>query len=183
MIGSKALVNLLQVGNRVRDRSATRQDPAQVLAKTIKTYVAWSFKDAGLAERAYIPPITTMPSLGSETIRETVERMTLQLQELSVRYRDLYTSQPEVFEAEPLPTLYGIVIARTVMAFVTYDASQEEGDVRNLALFNWREEGQDVWNALAVAIMVMQAREWLINLNPLKDRSKLGLTRNWDADE
>ena len=66
---------------------------------------------------------------------------------------------------EPLPTLYGIVIARTIMAFVTYDAALEDSNVRNLALFNWRDPGQDVWNILAVALMIVQARETLVWLN------------------
>ena len=73
---------------------------------------------------------------------------------------------------EPLPTLYGIVIARTIMAFVTYDAALEESNVRNLALFNWRDQGQDVWNALAVALMVVQAREVLLAIGAHAGRGR-----------
>ena len=52
------------------------------------------------------------------------------------------------------------------MAFVTYDAALEDSKVRSLALFNWRDRGQDVWNSLAVALMVVQAREVLVGLGP-----------------
>lgn len=121
--------------------------------------------------------------MGSQTAQDAVDRIQLRLRHLSAQYRDLWESQPEVFKAEALPTLYGIVIAQTVMAFVTYNASHEEGDVRSLAVFNWREAGQDVWNALAVAIMAVQAREWLINLDPVKDRTALNSKDSSDDDK
>ena len=63
---------------------------------------------------------------------------------------------------EPAPTLYGVIVVKSVMAFVTYDARQVEGAARNLADFHWRDEGQDVWNAFAVAILCVQAREYLV---------------------
>ena len=81
-----------------------------------------------------------------------------------------------------MPTLYGVVVARTIMAFVTYDAALTESNVRNLALFNWRDQGQDVWNALAVALMVVQAREVLVWMD---ENGKLRRRRSWkeNADD
>ena len=79
-------------------------------------------------------------------------------------------------ENAPLPTLYGVVIARTIMAFVTYDAALIESNVRNLALFNWRDQGQDVWNTLAVALMVVQAREVLVWMD---ENGKLRRRMSW----
>ena len=64
-----------------------------------------------------------------------------------------------------LPTLVGLVIAHTVVAVVTYDAALENGEVRNLATFDFSEMGQDVWNAVAVGMVVVWVRDWLVRLD------------------
>ena len=63
-----------------------------------------------------------------------------------------------------LPTLYGLVIAHTVVALVTYDCSVEGRPLRNLALFDFGDDEQDVWNAFAVAMIVIWARNYLVTL-------------------
>ena len=63
-----------------------------------------------------------------------------------------------------LPTLVGFVVAHTVVAVVTYDAAMEKGEVRNLATFDFSEVGQDVWNAVAVGLVVVWVRDWLVGL-------------------
>ena len=63
-----------------------------------------------------------------------------------------------------LPTLVGLVVAHTVVAVVTYDAALEKGEVRNLATFDFSEIGQDVWNAVAVGLVIVWVRDWLVDL-------------------
>ena len=196
----------------MRDRSyIARQNPAPLLARLVRDYITWSYKDAGLDEKNTTPLIAVMAAPHTEAIQKTVTRMKSELQTLATRWQDIWADAhgQEVNGHTPLtlstltnylstsagskrkrsdrstppptetitsasedspptiPTLYGIVIARTIMAFVTYDAAgalKEDSKVRNLALFNWRDPGQDVWNALAVALMVIQARETLVDL-------------------
>lgn len=63
-----------------------------------------------------------------------------------------------------LPILYGIVIKYTVVTFVTYDAAMPQRPLRYLAQFNFAQRGQDVWNCLAAAIIVVRARNYLRGL-------------------
>ena len=66
---------------------------------------------------------------------------------------------------EPI-TLYGIIIAHTIVCFVTYDVSYPDKAPRTLALFDFGDPGNDVWNAFAVAIMVVWARNFLLSRDP-----------------
>ena len=102
------------------------------------------------------------------------------------------------------PTLYTMIVARSVVSFATYEAAaghssydpitrksfttdaddygtlSDEGrppptadmlrsrrfsqgrPTRHIATFSWSDEGQDVWNALAVALLVLVARRWVL---------------------
>lgn len=62
---------------------------------------------------------------------------------------------------EETPTLYGVIASHTVMAFVSYVAPTQAGvkaSVRMIAMFDFSEEGYDVWNSLAVAIFIVHCR-------------------------
>lgn len=63
-----------------------------------------------------------------------------------------------------LPTLYGIVIKHTVVAMVTYDVCVPGQEVRSIAMFDFGKPDQDVWNGLAVAILVIICRNYLMDL-------------------
>lgn len=71
-----------------------------------------------------------------------------------------------------LPTLYGIVIKYSVLAFVTYDVANPDREVKSLALFDFQHHGQDVWHALSIAILMIRARDYLMRL---RDEGELGL--------
>lgn len=62
-----------------------------------------------------------------------------------------------------LPTLYGIVIKHTVVAMVTYDVCVPGQAVRSIAMFDFGKPDQDVWNGLAVAILVVMCRNCLMD--------------------
>lgn len=80
-------------------------------------------------------------------------------------------NESPVFERD-LPTLYGIVIKYSVLAFVTYDVANPDREVKSLALFDFQHHGQDVWNALSIAILMVRARDYLMRL---RDEGGLGL--------
>lgn len=79
-------------------------------------------------------------------------------------------NESPVFERD-LPTLYGIVIKYSVLAFVTYDVANPDREVKSLALFDFQHHGQDVWNALSIAILMVRARDYLMRL---RDEGGLG---------
>ena len=80
-------------------------------------------------------------------------------------------NESPVFERD-LPTLYGIVIKYSVLAFVTYDVANPDREVKSLALFDFQHHGQDVWHALSIAILMVRARDYLMRL---RDEGGLGL--------
>ena len=88
-----------------------------------------------------------------------------------------------------LPTLYALVVAKSVVELCTFEpgagATPADGDggsarpSRHIATFFWNEDGQDVWNAFAVAIAVLQARDWLVQFQ----RSMGGLPNREEEEE
>jgi len=71
------------------------------------------------------------------------------------------TEEEYVYE---LPTLYGIITSSTVMAFVGYDILAPEPCFRTIAMFDWRDSDYDVWNSLAIAILVVHCRYKMMEL-------------------
>jgi hypothetical protein len=67
----------------------------------------------------------------------------------------------------PLPTLFGIIIADTSMMLTTLNAAEPTAPVRAIGMFDFNQVGYDVWNAFAVSIHVCMARDYMVEL--LKD--------------
>jgi len=76
-------------------------------------------------------------------------------------------------DSDEVATLYGLVVSHTVVAVVTYDARKVDSDVRALATFDLGNEGQDVWNALAIAIVVCTVRNFLAEQDPPSMRQSI----------
>ncbi|KAL9101568.1 MAG: hypothetical protein Q9187_009227, partial [Circinaria calcarea] len=74
-------------------------------------------------------------------------------------------AEEDQFEYE-LPTLYGLIIAHTIVAIVSYDVAVHHKDpLRSIAVFDFGDNDQDVWNAFAVAIVVVTVRNYLMDLD------------------
>ncbi len=133
-------------------------------------------KDAGLAHIKHIPVVAIVAARPNETVTSVVERLTEKLEEQGRQYRaqwgfdEASHDQSREFRYE-LPTLYGIVIKYTVISFITYDAANPDRPVKSLALFDFQHKGQDVWHGLAIAILLIHARNYLLHL---KERGELG---------
>ena len=113
--------------------------------------------------------------------------MTVKLHRLAGLYRDNWRIHPSVEESghtkkeddtvkedeyeHDLPTLYGIVVAHTVVAFVTHTADTPDEPVRSIAVFDFSDAGYDVWNAFAVAILVVIVRNYLMDLQKIEGRA------------
>lgn len=156
-------------------------------------------KDAGLDSSEHIPIVSIVSARPDEPVSDVVARLTNELQERGRQYRTKWLEGKEstglpnkpnntddddgkdendndknefpVFERD-LPTLYGIVIKYSVLAFVTYDVANPDREVKSLALFDFQHHGQDVWHALSIAILMVRARGYLMRL---RDEGGLGL--------
>lgn len=63
-----------------------------------------------------------------------------------------------------LPTILGMIVKHTAVGFVTYDASVPGKPIRNMGVWNLADAGQDPWHALAFAIFMVCARNYLLRL-------------------
>lgn len=198
MIACKALEGLNLLAARVRDRvHHAKLPPEPIIYRQIKAYYDWSMRDAGLDSSEHIPVVSIVPARPDEPVSDVVARLTDELQERGRQYRIKWledeesTNQPNkknntdggndddsnnvknkspVFKRD-LPTLYGIVIKYSVLAFVTYDVANPDREVKSLALFDFQHHGQDVWHALSIAILMVRARDHLMRL---RDEGELG---------
>lgn len=193
IIACKALEGLNLLAARVRDRVYhAKLPPEPIIHRQIKAYYDWSMKDAGLDSIEHIPIVSIVAARPGEPVSDVVARLTNELQERGRQYRTKWlegeksASQPNnddgddddndknenpVFKRD-LPTLYGIVIKYSVLAFVTYDVANPDREVKSLALFDFQHHGQDVWHALSIAVLMVRARDYLMRL---RDEGELGL--------
>ena len=63
-----------------------------------------------------------------------------------------------------LPTLFGIVIKFNVVAIVSHDVAVPGQEVRSIATYDLGRPDQDVWNGLAIAILVVSCRNYFMDL-------------------
>jgi len=64
------------------------------------------------------------------------------------------------------PTMYGIVLTHTVMAFVALVPGQE--GLKQIATLDYGDARYDVWNALAAAIYIIHCRNRLMELREVR---------------
>jgi hypothetical protein len=77
------------------------------------------------------------------------------------------------------PLLYGIIIAQSMVIFVTLDSANPEAKVRHLTHFDFKEKDMDVWNGFAIAFMVIAARNYIMSI---KDDLEIDDTPDTDED-
>ncbi len=160
------------------------------MRREIESYIRWSERDAGLHREKHIPVLAVSTAQAGQSTQDVIDSVTAKLQHLAGRYREKWRIHPSVegsgendhgdnetekekedgFEHE-LPTLYGLVIAHTVVAVVTLNATRPDRPVRSIALFDLGDDEQDVWNAFAIAIVVVLARHYLIGLRQFESES------------
>ena len=174
----KALRGLIKLSGHVRDRVRRSLSPEETLQREIESYFRWSMRDAGLSKTDHIPAIAIATAVRKESVAGVVGRITDQLHHMGNRYRSLWLDRERSTETDELqyyvhdlPTLYGVVIKYSVVSLVTYDVAKPGQAVRCLGTYNFQKEGQDIWHALAVSIIFIRARDYLMEL---KKEGELG---------
>lgn len=168
-LAQKALEGLHFLGSRVRDRVTRRLPPEPTIRRQFEAYYKWSIHDAGLTNVEHIPVLTITSAAPKESIASLVSRATDRLLHMGREYRLLWLDKEKSKNGKEnythaMPTLYGIAIKYTVVAFLTHDVTKPHQAVRSLAVFDMQQKGQDVWNGLAVAILFVRARNYLLKL-------------------
>ena len=168
---TKALDPLLVLGGWVRDRAGPlkgRVTPEMEVRKKLKEYIKWADRDSGLDKETAIPILTieNKPShISSEVLANNAKR---KLAALATRYREAFRvrqsiensprSHASTILSDPLPTLYAIIASHTLIALVAYNPNDTEPEVKSVAFFDMKDNKYDVWNSLALAIIVCHCR-------------------------
>ncbi len=190
----KALRNLLDLGSRVRSKTEAGKHPEELIHHEINKYITWSHQDSSIVKKSHIPNIAIAISKPGQSTTMVECQITFKLRALAEKYRETFRvyrsvendhdegSEPESEidqYSQPLPTLFGIIIAHSIVAFVTHDSADPEATIRPMGMFDFGVRQMDVWNSFAVAIVVVQARNYLVGL---RDELEDGVEESDDPD-
>lgn len=168
----KALKDLFQLGGRARD-AILQQAPIRTaekhLRRAVRNYNKWAVKDGQLDDDPHALSLFDLVCMSKETSAAVLQdRMLRKLGKLAARWREAFnadaTSSPsrstDSYNEQPqdIPTLYGIIASHTIMAIVSYDPMAAQPALRTVAIFDFGQEDYDVWNCLAIAIMIIHCR-------------------------
>lgn len=166
----RALQSLLTIGGRVRDNLEFGASTERVLTREINAYIKWSEKDGGYHRLRFLPVLTVVSARRGQSISSISTAITNQMAFLAERHRDLLRnplngeeSEVETYRRQP-PLLYGILVAQTIAIFVTLDSANPEAKIRHLQHFEFKEKGMDVWNSIAIALMIVVARNYIMSI-------------------
>ena len=172
IIGVKALQSLLSLGDRVNDKIDARRPTERLMAKEIENYIKWSEMDGGFNKLRFIPVLTVVAAAHREAIASISASITAKMETLAKQHRDdLMLDEPrmneigevEIYSRQP-PLLYGVIVAQSMAIFVTLDSQNLEGKIRHVAHFDFKDKNVNVWNGVALAIIVIVARNYLMSI-------------------
>lgn len=164
-IGAKALQELLKLGPRVREKVAAGRAPEPLIDREIKRYIQYTEKDGGYSRKRFLPVISVVKSRPGEAIDSITKAITSEMTFLAEKHRenlDFHASHGSAQDANRRspPLLYGMIIARAIVIFVTLDSANPNGSIRHLIHFDFAEKKMDVWNGFAISIMAICARNY-----------------------
>lgn len=173
LTGIRALQSLVSMGSRVRDLTAQSIAPEGLIEREIKAYMKWAEKDGGFYDLRHIPVLAVVSAVPGEDLENVNNAMNRQLQLLALQYRRAFSHPPpgiineagqiEIY-ARPPPVIYGIIILQTATVFVAVDAAKPAAPTKLIAHFNFSNTEMDVWNGFAIAIMVCNARNYVVSI-------------------
>jgi hypothetical protein len=141
----------------VRDCSVLNMRPETVIRRGIRNYLRWAAKDGRVrATPEAIPVHAVYCQRKRETTLSAVRKLDRRLQGLAARH----------VSGQSHPLLTGFAICGPICAILTYDSDpvSEGGGGQDtaskfLCQLDLSDRGQDVWNALALAIAVVHVRD------------------------
>jgi hypothetical protein len=153
----------------VEARKRHEKDPTGVYQRTEE-------KLRELAEQYWqhvnVAPVQSIPSTPKENHRVAFNKASFETPDVRIKGEPTSGAESQIATAPStetvdhgLPTLYGLIIAHTIVALVTLDTSVEGKELRNIALIDYSKRDQDVWNGLAIAMVAIWARNQLKTLD------------------
>ncbi|KAE8146236.1 hypothetical protein BDV25DRAFT_143898 [Aspergillus avenaceus] len=185
----KSLSNLFSLGGRVRDHRILGLSPEILIKKAIEKYINWALNDVNLHMESETPQLHLVRTLDEgETTLTAVTRLNQRLQSMAIQYNkvmgmtvignDHSSADSRIKEEDHVltenqdprvyPLLIGFLICGhmvTILTLGTDPSSTTNGaDSKFMFNFDLEESGQDVWNSLAIAIIVMKVRDTMLQL-------------------
>ncbi|KAF2721628.1 hypothetical protein K431DRAFT_268410 [Polychaeton citri CBS 116435] len=184
----KALLKLFQMGPNVRTLMKPGGRPEQAFVRGVREYTKWATRDSQLHEPGIIPLVATKARPENTPADILEAKAKRELERLAEMYRLAFTASPSIESptpttppplAYPLPTLYCLVASHTLVALAAYRCADANPQMHTVAMFDFVDKDYDVWNALAIAIILCHQRNMQIRMS---EETGLG-TRPpmWDA--
>ncbi|KAI5795547.1 hypothetical protein EDC01DRAFT_614694 [Geopyxis carbonaria] len=158
----QALVNL---GGLVRTKQEVRKDPEEMILGVLRKYIVWSVEDvrAGLKGHPDIHPRIVLAGSYGKGPKHCEAKMQRRLVELATELRNeeaTLASLGTPREPSASATLYGLAVSGCVVALVSLDARNTAAPMpKTLALLDFSDTTLDFWNAVAIALLVIGARD------------------------
>jgi hypothetical protein len=208
-----AITKFLELAPRIRDNSRPsghtyyKRRPEGLVEDYIKRYAKMVYKDAGLerdVRKKHLPTLFTFASAMYGTPPNVLEAKILyKLRRRAARVvnllrvtdetpfksidaaeksETLFEHDGEYYLYEP-PTLYGIVSSQTVSALVAYEPLAETECIRQMAFFHFSKDVFDVWNCIALALMIIWCRDHMLNMMTVLPDHSDEIETDFDDDD
>ena len=169
------------------------------MKKEYDACIKWTEKDGGYYKMRFIPLLVNLAVDRSQPVDRISKSIIDQMNFLAVRYRQFYACQPpnghltekplnnnhlnkssrkspskesdagHTSYSKELPLIYGIVAVGATTVFVTMDPADTEASPRTIAEFDFSDTQMDVWNGIAMAMIICFVRDKLIAIKEAGD--------------
>ncbi|KAK3678123.1 hypothetical protein LTR78_002218 [Recurvomyces mirabilis] len=174
--GAKALAKLFEIGGRLRDGllEGSVRSPAQEAVKSIQAYRKWTNQDANLDPQSAIPLLSFEASPADTSTEILISNIHRKMSRLHTRYHNALRAERSIETSPstdttklsyPIPQIYGFIASHLLLVLVAYRPdTTEDGaaagheEVKVVANFDMSDKDYDVWNALAVGIILCHLR-------------------------
>ena len=134
----------------------------------LNEYIKWADSASGLDNKTATPLLTMEMQPDGTPATELTENARRKLARLAMRWKEAFRvkqsienspgSRTSTVLTDPLPTLYCIIASNTLVALTAYNPNEDTPEVKSVAFFEMKDKDYDVWNSLAVAIIVCHVR-------------------------
>ncbi|KAI5363222.1 hypothetical protein Slin14017_G069030 [Septoria linicola] len=189
---SKALQRLLDLGGHLRDRKLMDPEEARAeleVKKHLKDYIKWAESDADLDQSTAIPimvqvyaeagtPGDDIRATAEDKCRVLVQRWKNALEVArSVEFSPGSRASDGTLLSYELPTFYALLASDAIVAIMAYRIDTDE--CQPMALFDYNDRDYDVWNSLAMAILICHVRN--VQLRIAED-TDIGLKQSYSGE-
>ncbi|KAJ5952188.1 uncharacterized protein N7479_010601 [Penicillium vulpinum] len=158
----RAFQETLKICGNVRDYCNILEiSPEIYIKKSVEKYLRWALSDAGVRVQPDTPPVHVIYCKNQDEMsKEAFSKVATALQKLSDTWQSQLTAPHD--GEKVWPALIGLVLCGPVLSAISLDTNPNPQTltrgIKFLGHFDLADFDSDVWNTLAVAIIVMHIR-------------------------